>query len=349
ASLCLITATAMELAGPLIAKKVIDDHILGIEGIWYEVDDGDDRAAYDGKFFVRKENANQEEVKGKPWTLIAIGRSYYITDSEVPFEGKRAYEDGQLMIGSDGDTRVAATKLSVQEVYQFFVLEKKAIIILLAIYIGLLFAAGIFQFFQTYLLQKSSNNIVRKMRQDIFNHTQTIPMQYYVNEPAGKIVARITNDTEAMRELYERVLSIVVTQMIYMFGILIAIYILHPPTAFVCLLMIPLIYVWMRVYKYFGSKFNLIIRTKNSEINGTINESIQGMPIIQAYGIEKSMMNDFNQLNEDIYQNQKKLVKLGALTNYNLVNVFRNLTFVGLIWYFGQMSLEPSSIISIGM
>src|SRR5699024_336250 len=96
-------------------------------------------------------------------------------------------------------------------------------------------------------------------------------------------------------------------------------------------------------------KFNLIIRTKNSEINGTINESIQGMPIIQAYGIEKSMMNDFNQLNEDIYQNQKKLVKLGALTNYNLVNVFRNLTFVGLIWYFGQMSLEPSSIISIGM
>lgn len=153
AIICLIIATAMELAGPLIAKKVIDDHILGIEGIWYEVDDGDDRAAYDGKFFVRKENANQEEVKGKPWTLIAIGRSYYITDSEVPFEGKRAYEDGQLMIGSDGETRVAATKLSVQEVYQFFVLEKKAIIILLAIYIGLLFAAGIFQFFQTYLLQ----------------------------------------------------------------------------------------------------------------------------------------------------------------------------------------------------
>lgn len=349
AIVCLMIATAMELAGPLIAKKVIDDHILGIEGIWYEVDKRDETASYEGKYFMRDERAEEAGVTGDAWTLLAIGKKYYITDEEVPLQGKRNFEAGKLTIGTDEQVQVDATELSLKEVYQFFSLEKKAIFLLLGLYVFLLFAAGIFQFTQTYLLQKSSNNIVRKMRNDIFKHTQTIPMQYYVNEPAGKIVARITNDTEAMRELYERVLSIVVTQIIYMLGILGAIYILHPPTAIVCLLMIPLIYVWMRVYKFFGSRFNYVIRLKNSEINGNINESIQGMSIIQAFQIEKKVMEDFNQLNEDIYGQQKKLVKLNALTNYNLVNVFRNLTFVGLVWYFGNFSLEPNSVISIGM
>src|SRR5690625_2837734 len=134
-----------------------------------------------------------------------------------------------------------------------------------------------------------------------------------------------------------------------MAGILIAIYLLNPNLALICLVIIPLIYVWMRVYKYFGSKFNLVIRRANSEINGNINEAIQGMPVIQAYQIEDKTKADFDKLNEEIYVHQKKLVRLGALTNFNLVNVLRNLTFVAFIWYFGNFSLESSSVISIGM
>src|SRR5690625_2400257 len=164
------------------------------------------------------------------------------------------------------------------------------------------------------------------MRNDIFLHTQCIPINYFVDQPAGKIVARITNDTEAMRELYERVLSIVITQLIYMAGILIAIYLLNPKLALICLVIIPLIYVWMRVYKHFGSKYNLVIRRANSEINGNINEAIQGMPVIQAYQIEDKTKADFDKVNEEIFVHQKKLVTLGALTNFNLVNAIRNIT-----------------------
>src|SRR5699024_119273 len=97
---------------------------------------------------------------------------------------------------------------------------------LLGLYVALLIIAAFFQFFQTYLLQKSSNQIVKQMRNDLFAHTQRIPIDYYVDQPAGKIVARITNDTEAIRDLYERVLSIVVTSIIYMAGIFIALFLL---------------------------------------------------------------------------------------------------------------------------
>src|SRR5699024_3248884 len=133
------------------------------------------------------------------------------------------------------------------------------------------------------MLEKSSNQIIRKMRNDVFAHTQRVPMDYFVNTPAGSIVSRITNDTEAIRDLYERVLSIIVTSVIYMIGIFIALFILDAKLAAMCLLVIPLIYGWMRLYKHFGTKYNTVIRATISKINGNINEAIQGMPIIQAF------------------------------------------------------------------
>lgn len=354
AIVCLIIATALELAGPLIAKRVIDEHILGVEGVWYGVDEEEaveQSVTYHGQSLSRMDDeAVSETDYDIAWSVIAVGKTYYITEDVVPFTGKRSVDGNILTIESaEGKTVATVTALSAGEVARFFALEKKPIILLLMLYMGLLLIAGVFQFFQTYLLQKSSNQIVQKMRNDIFTHTQTIPIDYFTDQPAGKIVARITNDTEAMRELYERVLSIVITRVVYMVGILVAIYILEPKFALLGLIIIPIIYIWMRVYKYFGSKYNLVIRKANSEINGNINESIQGMPIIQAFQIEEQVNDDFNQLNNDIYVHQKKLVKLGALTNYNLVNVLRNLTFVGFIWYFGNMSMEPTAIISIGM
>src|SRR5699024_341545 len=74
-----------------------------------------------------------------------------------------------------------------------------------------------------------------------------------------------------------------------------------------------------------------------------------GMPIIQAFRREKQVKNEFEVLNKRHFTYERKLVKLSALTSYNLVSLFRNLTFVGFIWYFGSFSLEPNSIISIGM
>lgn len=349
---CLMVAVALELAGPLIAKKVIDEHIVGVEGTWQQVADKDENSvAFEGDYYKREDRVQaQDKTVGSPVSLLQIGTSYYFVDAEVPTKGKRTVENGTIKI-TEGEkvTEFNGEKLTFSEVYPFFTPEKKPIIFLLSLYIILLIVAGFFQFFKTYLLQKSSNQIVKKMRNDLFTQTQRIPITYFVDQPAGKIVARITNDTEAIRDLYERVLSIVVTSVIYMAGIFVALFILDVKLAIMCLFIIPLIIGWMKVYKHFGSKYNKVIRSTISEINANINEAIQGMPIIQAFRREKKTKEDFEVLNERHFTFQRKLVKLSALTSYNLVTVFRNLTFVGFIWYFGSMSLDPGSLISIGM
>ncbi|NBJ69104.1 MULTISPECIES: ABC transporter ATP-binding protein [Clostridia] len=351
--LCLIIAVALELAGPLIAKKVIDEHVLGIEGTWNQVTERDDRytVTYQNKNYKRSDRIkSNDEVIGETITILAVGSSYYMINDKVPLKGEREIQDGMLTVKSAQEQwQFTADKLSLSEIYPFFKPEQMPILYLLGLYVGLLIIAGFFQFYQTFLLQKASNQIVKKMRNDLFAHTQRIPINYFVDQPAGKIVARITNDTEAIRDLYERVLSIIVTSVIYMAGIFIALFILDAQLALWCLLLIPLIWGWMKLYKHFGTKYNQVIRSTISEINGNINEAIQGMPIIQAFQREKKTKQDFETLNHRHFIYQRKLVKLSALTSYNLVTVFRNIAFVGFIWYFGSASLEPTSAISIGL
>ena len=91
------------------------------------------------------------------------------------------------------------------------------------------------------------------------------------------------------------------------------------------------------------------IRSINSNINAKMNESIQGMPIIQAFRREKETMKEFEELNEAHFRYKNKMLSLNSLMSHSLVNVLRNLAFVGLIWYFGGASLSAAGIVSIGV
>jgi ATP-binding cassette subfamily B protein len=198
-------------------------------------------------------------------------------------------------------------------------------------------------------LQKAANRIIQKMRMDIFKHIQRLPIRYFDNLPAGKVVSRITNDTEAIRDLYVTVLSTFFTSAIYIGGIFIALFILNAKLAAICLLLLPILYIWMLIYRKYAASYNHIIRSKISEINATINESIQGMSIIQAFRREDQMKSEFEEANQSLFRYQNKLLNLNALTSHNLVGVLRNMTFVAFIWYFGSGSVGIGSIVSLGV
>ncbi|QDP39630.1 ABC transporter ATP-binding protein [Radiobacillus deserti] len=349
---CLVIAVSLELAGPFIAKRIIDEHINGIETTWYQVAEMDDRytVSYEGSYYKRADRLEANDKHIGSATILQVKRAYYFIPEEVTLEGKRELKDGTITIQTgEQEISVQGERLSLSELYPFFQPEQRPIMYLLVLYVALLLIAAFFQFGKTYNLQKASNRIVQKMRNDVFAHTQKVPINYYINRPAGKIVARITNDTEAIRDLYERVLSVFITSFIYMAGIYIALFILDIRLALFCLLLIPIIYIWMKVYKYFGSKYNKVVRSTISEINGNINESIQGMPIIQAFRKEKQIKEEFEALNTRHFTYQRKLVKLSALTSHNLVNVLRNIAFVTFIWYFGSQSLGIESIVTVGV
>ncbi|NYF25988.1 ABC transporter ATP-binding protein [Sporosarcina sp. JAI121] len=223
------------------------------------------------------------------------------------------------------------------------------IIKLLAIFFGLAVVTAFMRYFQYLLMQKAANRIIQKMRNDLYEHIQTLPIRYFDNLPAGKVVARITNDTEAIRNLYVTVVSQFAISGMYITGIFIAMFILDPKMGAITLFVLPILYIWMKTYRKFASKVNHIIRGKVSDMNAMINESINGMTIIQAFRREKQMEDEFQELNDEHFRHQNKLLKVEAATSHNLVDVIRSLTFVFFIWYFGGASMSATSVISVGM
>ncbi|GLC89171.1 ABC transporter ATP-binding protein [Lysinibacillus piscis] len=227
-------------------------------------------------------------------------------------------------------------------------IELQPIIWLLVVFMILAIATAILRYFMYIYLQMGANRIVQKMRQDVFEHIQTLPIQYFDNLPAGKIVARVTNDTEAVRNLYVQVLSNFATSFISIFGVYIALFILNWKMACLALLMVPIVYIWMVLYRKVAAKYNDVIRTKIADINAMINESIQGMTIIQAFRREKQMTKEFDDLNNEHYTYERKLLVLDSATSFNLVNTLRLIMFAVFIVYFGRQSLSTEAIVSAG-
>ncbi len=345
-------AVAAELTGPFIAKKVIDEHMRGIESPWIEVEAKDDQTVeYNGLFYKRSSNVTEQDTVGDAQLqIVQVGRSFYSTNQHLSFDGDREVNGQQLtVIKGNQEATYQIEKLSQKEIFAFYQPEIKPIVILLSFYVGLLVIAGFFQYGKTLMLQKAANRIIQKMRKDVFEHIQRVPIQYFDNRPAGKIVSRVTNDTEAIRELYVKVLATFFTSGIYMTGIFVALFFLDTRLALITLLLVPIIALWVIVYRKLASKYNHLIRTRVSDINGMINESIQGMPIIRAFQRKEQITKEFEDLNYEHFTYQNKLLSLNSLTSHNLVGVLRNGTFVVLIWYFGGQSMDAAGIISIGM
>jgi ATP-binding cassette subfamily B protein len=350
ALIMLTISVVTDLAGPFIAKNIIDQHILGIESVWYETMNGNKAVNFDGKYFKREKYFASDEQKGNKVRILQVGAKFVFVDQEIEFDGKRSLKAGTLTIKKG--TKKAdyqAKTLKGSELLTFYQPEIPGIFQLLAIYFGLLVVSAIFQYGERFFLQKSANRIIQKMREDVFGHIQRLPIQYFDNLPAGKVVARITNDTEAIRELYVTVLATFFTSAIYITGIYTALFILNVKLAAICLFLLPILYAWMLIYRKYASKYNRVIRSRNSDINAMINESIQGMSIIQAFSREKETKADFERLNHEHFTYQNKMLSLNALTSHNLVGILRNLIFVAFIWYFGGLALNPSNVISLGV
>ena len=350
AVIALILSVSADVLSPLVAKNLIDHHILGIEHGWVETNHSSQAVHFQGKLYKRMTYATAEEKEGKKASILQVGKYFYFVNSDVPQEGERTVKNHVLIVSLHGKTTsYKATPLSVTDIFHFYQPEVPYMLKRFIVYLLLFIVSGVAAYGQFYYLQKAANRIIQKMRNDLFSQLQRLPISYFDHLPAGKVVARITNDTEAIHDLYVAVLSNFLTGIIYMAGIYTAMFLLDAKLALFCLVLLPILYVWMKIYRIFAQKYNHIIRSKNSELNAMLNEAIQGMSIIQVFRRQKQVYHDFEQLNDTHYKYQNKLLTLNSLSSHNLVGILRNLIFVVFIWYFGHDAIGIQTTLSIGL
>ncbi|WP_099052478.1 ABC transporter ATP-binding protein [Paenibacillus borealis] len=352
AALLLLTiGVAAELAGPFIAKSMIDNHLLAIEKPYFVAASPEDAVEYNNNYYKRGDRFAADEAKGQEIRLLQAGKSFYFINEAVPqTEGERSFSDGNLRIQyGDQATVYPAVRLSADELFSFYKPEFPGIYKLVALYAMFLVISIIAEFGKTYWLQSSANQVIRKLRTDVYAHIQRLPVHFFDNLPAGKVVSRVTNDTEAVKDLFIAVLSNFATGIINITGVYVALFLLDVKLGLVSLFIVPIIIVWIVLYRKIATKYNTIIRSRLSEINAIINESIQGMSIIRIFRRQKQSSAEFEQLNDDYLKYQNKMLNLNAFTSHNLVNSLRSLSFVLVLWYFGFGSLDGSTFVSLGV
>ncbi|MFD3261023.1 ABC transporter ATP-binding protein [Paenibacillus lentus] len=348
----LAIGVAAELAGPFIARSMIDDHMLAIERPFYETSvPSEEAVSYGGRYFKRGDRFAAGEPQGQEVRILQAGTSFVFIDEPVAHaSGKRSYSNGILTIEYNGSTaRYPAVKLTPTELFAFYKPEIPGILTLVGWYFAFLAIAIVMEFGKTYWLQSSANKVIQKLRVDVYSHIQRLPVNYFDNLPAGKVVSRVTNDTEAVKDLFIAVLSNFFSGVINMLGVYVALFLLDVRLGLICLFVVPIIWLWVVLYRKFATKYNTIIRSRLSEINAMINESIQGMSIIRIFRREEQTKEEFENLNNDYMKHQNKMLNLNALTSHNLVNVIRSLSFAIVLWYFGSAQLTGAGIISLGV
>jgi ATP-binding cassette subfamily B protein len=353
AIITLCIGVAAELAGPFLAKAMIDDHMLGIEQPFFETNSSDSFGAvpYGGHHYKRGDRFAEDEPKGNEIRVLQQGRSFYFINQPVDVAaGKRSYAEGQLTITNGTiQNSYPAKALTADQLFTFYKPEIPGIMKLVGLYLLLLVVTIFTEFGKTYWLQASANKVIQKLRTDVYAHIQRLPVHFFDNLPAGKVVSRITNDTEAVKDLFVAVLANFSSGIIYIAGVYVALFMLDVRLGLVCLFIIPILFVWIYLYRKFATKFNTIIRSRLSEINAIINESIQGMSIIRIFRRQKQTNEEFEALNQDYMKYQNKMLNLNAWTTHNLVNVLRNLSFAVLLAYFGFGSLNGANAVSLGV
>lgn len=342
ALLLLAVAVGTDLAGPFVAKRLIDVHISGIERPWFETRAAGPYAVpYSGALYQREDRFAAGEPRGPESRLVRVGRDYYFVAGPVADGSRSIAPDGRLIVGEGaGAAAYEASRLDRGQLFAFFRPEVRGIVRLCLLYFALLAVSALFSYGQRYYLQAAANRIIRRMRTDVFAQLNRLPVRYFDNLPAGKVVSRITNDTEAIRELYVTVLAQFFTGTVYLLGIFTALFLLNVRLASICLFVVPVLAAWVYLYGRAAKRYNRTIRATVSGINGMINESIQGMPVIRAFRRERKAEAEFEEHNTRLYDYQSRLLRLNSLTGHNLVGVIRNIAFVALIAYFGGVSLS---------
>lgn len=214
------------------------------------------------------------------------------------------------------------------------------------LYLSMYVIAVVMNYSQLLLFQKVALWIIQQLRIDVFNKVQHLGLAFFDKTPGGSLISRITNDTEAIKELFVQVLSTFMKNGVFVVGIFVGMFILDVKLALICLLFMPFIIGLMLTYRHFSSKVYRVARYKLSQLNAKLNESISGMPVIQAMRQEKRLRREFARTNSEHYSAMLKNIKLNSLLLRPAVDVLYLLAVIAVLSFFGFQSFD--GVIEIG-
>ncbi len=160
----------------------------------------------------------------------------------------------------------------------------------------------VFNITQTWLLQKTGQRIILTVRKDLYAHIQSLSSRYFDLTPVGKLVTRVTNDVEALDEMYSGILVRLFRNIVKIIGLAAVMLMLDWKLAVISFVLLPFVAVLTVVFRKIARATYRISRTRLTDINTFLSENISGMRIIQIFGREKRKFEEFDEKNYKLYK-----------------------------------------------
>lgn len=344
-AILLIGFTMLELISPLLVRSIIDDELLGIQTTWVEVDQASDKTiTYDNIHYIRIRD--YKDTYTTSISLVYYESNYYVVSGEV------TKEDILLVNGNTVTTKLGdfaiSDPLTKDEIVGFYQASIQPITNTIILFAIISVSILILRYLQNIMFTAASMRLTRDMRKSAFAKLNRLPIDYFTEEPNGKIVSKITNDSEGVRGLYQvlfSIMSAVVSLLLVYSGL----FIIDWRLALWTFVASPVILLWMTVYRKVNNKFHHLIREMNSRINGSLAEYVSGVGIIQLFNKEIQMKQEYDDLLSTNYKTKMKALKINSIFGWELLMFIRRLLVAGTVFYFGYRYLNLGIVVSAGL
>lgn len=297
-SVMVLLITAVELYKPIIIGDAIDYYINGYYNAYAVVDADALGAVRYGDVYISK-NYDADAGSESYYQMFLYNDNYYMAENITAEECELLEKAGSEILSEYAENAKCLTRDELKELRHF---DFAGICRAALLYLGALLAGFVLNALQTYMLQKLGQDIIYKMREELFAHIHSLSLSFFNTQPVGKLVTRVTNDTEAVNEMFSSVLVRLFKNIIKIIGYAVVMLSINVKLAGYSFLLLPLIGVLTFVFRHLSRQAYRITRNKITDINTFLSENISGMKLIQIFTREKEKYAEFEDKSKGLYK-----------------------------------------------
>ncbi len=279
--------------------------------------------------------------------IIPVEGEHYLLDGWVDSASHlelSSIEEPLRIVTEQGE--LTAALLTKEQVNVLRAQDFTGFMVLGLIFLAAVTSAALLNYYQSNILQFIGQHIVFDIRQKMFKQLTKMQMSFFDRNPVGRLVTRVTHDTEALNKLYSEVIVNMVKEILMVIGILVIMFWLSVELALVSLTVLPILVLVVFYYRRLVREAHRRVRMILSSMLSNLAENLIGMKIIQLFIREKKQTEAFDGLNEDYYKAGMRSTILNSIFN-PFVALLGNLALAVLIWYGGKAVLAGA--ISFGI
>lgn len=300
ATVLVLFIIAVELYRPIIIGNAIDQYINGYYHPYVEADVSASDAVNWNGLVLSRDQAVSKADSASFYQIFLWKDHYYMAENLTRSECTALQNADTSVLKNyvrEGAQKLTSNDLKVLRQNDFKGILKAGILFLL-----LLFSGFFLNLADTWLLQKMGQQIVYKLREETFTHIHSLSLSFFNTTPVGKLVTRVSNDTEAVNELFSTILVKLFKNVVKIIGYAVVMLSINVKMAGISFLLLPLVAILTFVFRHLSRKAYQITRNKITELNTFLSEHISGMKLIQIFAREKEKYSEFEGKSMELYR-----------------------------------------------